>query len=98
MTNDESRRLGRSSKARERERERPIDRSVSVKLLAARPSRASKSRRIIVPATGRERGFTESLAEFPEKSRGKGSRDGGGGEEKASREERARRSETKEGR
>ena len=28
----------------------------------------SKSRRIIVSATGRERGFTESLAAFPEKS------------------------------
>lgn len=38
--------------------------------VAMRP-RASKSRRIIVSATGRERGFTESLAKFPEKSRGK---------------------------
>lgn len=31
----------------------------------------SKSRRIIVSATGRERGFTESLAAFPEKREGK---------------------------
>lgn len=36
-----------------------------------RRTRVSKSRRIIVSATGRERGFAESLAAFPEKREGK---------------------------
>lgn len=36
-----------------------------------RRTRVNKSRRIIVSATGRERGFAESLAAFPEKREGK---------------------------
>lgn len=56
-----------------------------------RPTRVSKSRRIIVSATGRERGFTESLAAFPEKSEGKRPAEGRGGG-------RGGRTEAKEGR